>query len=43
MDAPGHIKKRFPHARQVALIERYVTRTTRKRKNHGRGSPYVIA
>jgi hypothetical protein len=37
MDAPGHIKKRFPHARQVALIERYVTRTTRKRKNHGRG------
>ena len=37
MDAPGPIKKRFPHARQVALIERYVTRTTRKRKNHGRG------
>ena len=37
MDAPGHIKKRFPHARQVALIERYITRTTRKRKNHGRG------
>jgi predicted transposase YbfD/YdcC len=37
MDAPGHIQKRFPHARQVALIERYVTRATRKRKKHGRG------
>lgn len=37
MDAPAHVKKRFPHARQVALIERYVTRTARKRKNHGRG------
>ncbi len=30
--APGHISKRFPHARQVALIERYVTRTVRVRK-----------
>jgi len=37
MDAPGHIRDRFPHARQVALIERYVTRTVRKRKRHGRG------
>jgi predicted transposase YbfD/YdcC len=37
MAAPGHITKRFPHAQQVALIERYVTRTTRKRKKHGRG------
>jgi predicted transposase YbfD/YdcC len=32
MDAPAHIRRRFPHARQVALIERYVTRTTRVRK-----------
>ena len=32
MDAPAHIAKRFPHARQVALIERYVTRTVRVRK-----------
>jgi predicted transposase YbfD/YdcC len=32
MDAPEHIKARFPHARQVALIERYVTRTVRVRK-----------
>ena len=32
MDAPGHIRKRFPHARQVALIERYVTRTVRVKK-----------
>jgi len=31
MDAPEHIRKRFPHARQVALIERYVTRTVRVR------------
>jgi predicted transposase YbfD/YdcC len=31
-DAPEHIRKRFPHARQVALIERYVTRTIRQRK-----------
>jgi predicted transposase YbfD/YdcC len=31
-DAPAHIAKRFPHARQVALIERYVTRTVRVRK-----------
>jgi len=32
MPAPAHITKRFPHARQVALIERYVTRTVRVRK-----------
>ena len=32
MDAPAHIGRRFPHARQVALIERYVTRTVRVRK-----------
>jgi predicted transposase YbfD/YdcC len=31
-DAPAHVRKRFPHARQVALIERYVTRTIRVRK-----------
>jgi len=32
MDAPEHIRTRFPHARQAALIERYVTRTVRARK-----------
>ena len=32
MNAPGCIRKRFPHARQIALIERYVTRTTRVNK-----------
>ncbi|HUY50834.1 MAG TPA: ISAs1 family transposase [Streptosporangiaceae bacterium] len=32
MDAPAHIRKRFPHARQAALIERYVTRTVRVKK-----------
>ena len=32
MDAPGHVRKRFPHARQVALIERYVTRMVRVKK-----------
>ena len=32
MDAPAHIRRRFPHARQAALIERYVTRTVRVRK-----------
>jgi hypothetical protein len=37
MDAPGCVRSRFPHARQVALIERYVTRTVRKRKDNGRG------
>lgn len=32
MNAPAHVARRFPHARQVALIERYVTRTVRVRK-----------
>ncbi len=32
MSAPAHIRKRFPHVRQVALIERYVTRTVRVKK-----------
>jgi len=32
MNAPACIKARFPHARQVALIERYVTRTIRVKK-----------
>jgi predicted transposase YbfD/YdcC len=32
MDAPAHVRARFPHSRQVALIERYVTRTIRKKK-----------
>jgi predicted transposase YbfD/YdcC len=32
MDAPAHVAKRFPHARQVALIERYVTRAVRAKK-----------
>ena len=32
MDAPEHIRTRFPHARQVALAERHVTRTVRVRK-----------
>jgi predicted transposase YbfD/YdcC len=31
MDAPACIRTRFPHARQAALIERYVTRTVRVR------------
>ncbi|MDQ2874216.1 MAG: hypothetical protein M3Y33_05135 [Actinomycetota bacterium] len=31
-DAPACIKARFPHARQVALTGRYVTRTVRKKK-----------
>jgi hypothetical protein len=32
MDAPAHITARFPHVRQVALVERYVTRTVRVKK-----------
>jgi len=32
MNAPAHITRRFPRARQVALVERYVTRTVRVRK-----------
>jgi predicted transposase YbfD/YdcC len=31
-ERPAHITRRFPHARQVALIERYGTRTLRVRK-----------
>ncbi len=36
MDAPEHVKALFPHTRQVALIERYVTRKVRKRKKNSR-------
>jgi len=36
MDAPEEIKVLFPHARQVALIERYVTRKVRKRTKNSR-------
>lgn len=32
MTVPQHIRERFPHARQAALIERYVTRTVRVKK-----------
>jgi len=32
MNAPAHIRKRFPHVRQAGLIERYVTRTVRVKK-----------
>ena len=32
MNAPARIRSRFPHARQVALIERYVIRTVRVKK-----------
>ena len=32
MNAPAHIRSRFPHARQAALIERSVTRTVRVKK-----------
>jgi predicted transposase YbfD/YdcC len=32
MNVPERIAKRFPHARQAALVERYVTRTVRVRK-----------
>jgi predicted transposase YbfD/YdcC len=31
-DAPAHVRKRFPHARQVALVERYVTRVIRVKR-----------
>jgi predicted transposase YbfD/YdcC len=37
LSAPQHVRDMFPHARQAALIERYVTRITRKRKKHGKG------
>jgi len=36
MDAPGHIRALLPHAAQVLLIERYVTRKVRKRKKNSR-------
>jgi predicted transposase YbfD/YdcC len=36
MDAPEQVRALFPHARQVALIERYVTRKVRKRKKNSR-------
>ncbi len=36
MDAPGHIRAIFPHARQVFLIERYVTRKVRQRRKNSR-------
>ncbi len=36
MDAPGHIRAMFPHARQVFLIERYVTRKVRQRRKNSR-------
>ena len=32
MDAPDCVKTRFPQVRQVALVERYVTRTVRVKK-----------
>jgi len=32
LDAPACVRARFPHARQAALIERYVTRTVRVKK-----------
>jgi len=35
-DAPEAVKALFPHARQAALIERYVTRKVRKRKKGSR-------
>ena len=36
MDAPEEVRALFPHARQVALIERYVTRKVRKRGKNSR-------
>jgi len=35
-DAPARIQAVFPHARQVFLIERYVTRKVRKRRKNSR-------
>ena len=32
LPVPAHVRRRFPHARQAALIERYVTRTARVKK-----------
>ncbi len=36
MDAPEQVKALFPHARQVFLIERHVTRKVRKRTKNSR-------
>src|SRR6266567_4364371 len=36
MDAPAPVRALFPHAAQVFLIERYVTRKVRKRKKNSR-------
>jgi predicted transposase YbfD/YdcC len=36
LPVPAHIRRRFPHARQAALIERYVTRTVRVQKGKKR-------
>ena len=35
-DAPEEVRALFPHARQVALIERYVTRKVRKHSKNSR-------
>ncbi|MDQ3990581.1 MAG: ISAs1 family transposase [Actinomycetota bacterium] len=36
LDAPDHIRSLFPHVGQVFLIERYTTRTIRKRNKNSR-------
>ncbi len=36
IDAPDHIAAMFPHVAQVSLVERYVTRKTRKRSKNSR-------
>lgn len=36
MDAPEQVRALLPHARQVFLIERYVTRTVRQRRKNSR-------
>jgi predicted transposase YbfD/YdcC len=36
MDAPEQVRALFPHARQVFLIERYVTRKVRRRRKNSR-------
>jgi hypothetical protein len=41
LDAPGHVRSRFPHARQAALAERYVTRTVRVKKGKRRARKTV--
>jgi predicted transposase YbfD/YdcC len=35
MDAPEHVKALYPHVQQVFLIDRYTTRTVRRRKKSG--------